>query len=440
VNLSDKLKSFIRDVIVTPEFWRVNYYLRSMKKAPHGGVFNIGYPNTFLKYWSTSVFRFFNPRQPLPLPVQSAADTFLAILKGANIDAEEILQFCFRLDTDNPENPANGNRLFLAISGGIITVNSNCKRNQLGAAYDAGEGKISYTDNFDFDMNRLLSIFLCMLIEQHAYIIHNINEIVSRERLLNGSDNYGLCNVTGADFERQGFKLNDTYYLYNIFLDTSIGGANDQVPRTVQIIKDIQPPVKLFMRCDKNLAVPYSWKVSTASTDFQKWRGITLDFSNISRQVADGKEEVIVHFDLETGHKILVYIKKGWDDVGLEFYHLNVEQLWNPAIFAEDEDIVITNYIHGTYYPSREAFSHIDFSANQYRRDVFVGKYDDAVKRTGIPIDKHTDTRDEHYKVWCVKGDSLTAKVWAELVFVTLDAPFRVVFMETIGGSYTEDG
>ncbi|MEG6520859.1 hypothetical protein [Desulfotomaculum sp. 1211_IL3151] len=152
MNLSDKLKSFIRDVIATPEFWRVNYYLWSMKKAPHGGVFNIGYPNMFLKYWPTPVFRLFNPRQPLPLPVQNAAATFLAILKSTNIDTEEILQFCFRLDTDNPKNPANGNRLFLAISGGIVTVNSDCKLSQWDAAYDAGEGKISYTDNFDFDM------------------------------------------------------------------------------------------------------------------------------------------------------------------------------------------------------------------------------------------------------------------------------------------------
>lgn len=400
-------------------------------------MFNIEYPNMFLKYWPTSVFRLFNPRQHLPLPVQNAAATFLAILKRANIDTEEILQFCFRLDTDNPENPANGNRLFLAISGGIITVNSDCKRNQWDAAYDAGEDKISYTDNFDFDMNCLLSAFICMLIEQRSYKIHDINEIVSRERLSSGSDDYGLYDVTGAVFERQGFKLNDTYYLYNIFLDTSIGGTNDQLPRTVQIIKGIQPPVKLFMRCDENLAVPYSRKVSTASTDYQKWRGITLDFSNISRQLAGGKE-VIMHFDPETGHKILVYIKKDRDDDGVEFYSLNVEQLWNPSIFAEDEDIIITNYIHGTYYLSREAFSHIDFSANQYRKDVFLGKYDDAMMRTGIPTDKHTDTRVEHYKVWCVKGDALSAEVWADLVCATLDAPFRSIFMETIGG-YTED-
>lgn len=435
--LSETLKSFIRDMVTTPEFWRVNYYLRSMKKTPHGGVFRIEYPNVFLKYWSTSMFRLFNLHQSLPLPIQNAAAKFLAVLNSTDIDIEEILRFCFELDTDNPENPDNGNRLFLAISGGIITVNSSCTKNQLKAVHEAGEGIIRYTDAFNFDMNRLICAFISTLVERFAYSIHDIKEVVDRERLLNGSDNYGLYNITDAVLERQGFKINNTYYLYNIFLDTSIGRANDQVPRTVQIIQDIQPSVKLFMRCDENLAVPYTLKVSTASWDAQKYRGITIDFDNISRQLAGGKE-VIVHIDTKTSHKILVYIQKDWDG-GLEFYHLNVEQLWNPAIFADDEDIIITNYIHGTYYPSYEMFQHIDFSVNQYRRDVFVSKYADAVQQTGIPINKHTDTRDEHYKIWCVKGDGLSPKVWADLVCATLDVPFRSIFMETIGGSYTED-
>ncbi|MDD4565087.1 MAG: hypothetical protein PHE79_06370 [Eubacteriales bacterium] len=408
-----------------------------MKKAPHGGVFSIGYPNVFLKYWPTSTFRLFNPHHPLPLPLQNAAITFLAVLKSTDINIEEILQFCFKLDTDNPENPDNGNRLFLAISGGIIKINSDCRQDQWDAVSNAGDGKISYSENFNFDMNRLLCAFICTLVERRAHCIHDIKEIVSREKLLSDSDDYGLYDITDATFERQGFRLNDTYFLYNIFFDTSIGDANDQVPRTIQIIQSIRPSVKIFMRCDENLAVPYSQNVSTASWDSQKWRGITLNFDNISRQLAGGKE-VVVHFDPETSHKILVYITKERDNNGVEFYGLNVEQLWNPEIFMKNEDIIITNYIHGTYYPSRETFSHIDFSANQYRKDIFIGKYDDAVMQTGIPIDKHTDTRVEHYKVWCVKGDGLSIEVWAGLVCATLDTPFRSIFMETIGGSYTE--
>ena len=203
----------------------------------------------------------------------------------------------------------------------------------------------------------------------------------------------------------------------------------------MQIILDIQPSVKIYMRCDENLAVPYSKKVSTASWDFQKWRGITLNFENISRQLTSGKE-VIVHFDPETGHKILVYVKKDTDENGVDFYHLNVEQLWNPTILMSDEDVIITNFIHGKYYPSFKVFSHIDFSVNQYRANIFTVKYDDAVALTGIPIDQYGE---KHYKIWCIEGDSLRPEVWAELVCATLDAPFRSIFMETIGGNYTDD-
>ena len=85
-------------------------------------------------------------------------------------------------------------------------------------------------------------------------------------------------------------------------------------------------------------------------------------------------KETIVHFDPQTLHKIFVYIKRGADVTGAEFYHVNVEQLWNPDIFADAEHVIMTNYIHGTYYPAHEAFEHIDFSINQYAREIFEAK------------------------------------------------------------------
>lgn len=85
-------------------------------------------------------------------------------------------------------------------------------------------------------------------------------------------------------------------------------------------------------------------------------------------------KETIVHFDPQTLHKIFVYIKRGADETGAEFYHVNVEQLWNPDIFADAEYVIMTNYIHGTYYPAHEAFEHIDFSINQYAREIFEAK------------------------------------------------------------------
>jgi hypothetical protein len=271
--------------------------------------------------------------------------------------------------------------------------------------------------------------------DSFAHRIHDINEIVGREKLTLHIDKYGLSDVTDAEFERQGFKLNDKYYLYNIFLDTSIGSPVSNVPKTIEIIKRVKPPVQILTRCDENLAVPYSRMVSTATVDFQKWRGITLNFDNITEQMKSGKE-TIVHFEPQTLHKILVYVKRGDDETGEEFYHVNVEQLWNPDIFKCAEDVIITNYIHGTYYPACEAFEHIDFSVNQYSREIFESKYRDAEKLTGVSIGMYGNL---HYKIWCARGNNLIPTVWADLVCASLDAPFRNIFMETTGGTYTED-
>lgn len=46
VNILKKdLMYFIDRIVETDEFWELNYYMRSMKKAPHGGVEYVYIPN-----------------------------------------------------------------------------------------------------------------------------------------------------------------------------------------------------------------------------------------------------------------------------------------------------------------------------------------------------------------------------------------------------------
>lgn len=406
-----------------------------MKKAPHGGAFHIRYPNTLLKYYPVSAYIFFTPNAKIPAPVLDTADKFRTMIDAANVDTEELLRYCLSIDPDDRGNPHSGSRMYIASCGKIITSTESGEINHMVAVSDAIEGKIDYSSNFDIDEKRLVLLFIFTLVESFAHRMHDIKEIISYEKMTLPIDKYGLSDVTAAEFERQGFRLNDKYYLYNIFLDTSIGSPIADVPKTIEVIQSIKPAVQVFMRCDENLAVPYSQMVSTATADSQKWRGITLRFDHITEQMKSGKE-TIVHFDPQTLHKILVYVKRGTDETGAEFYHLNVEQLWNPDIFTDAENVIITNYIHGTYYPAREAFEHIDFSVNQYIREVFEAKYRDAEKLTGVPIGVYANL---HYKIWCVRGDNLISSVWADLVCASLDIPFRNIFMETIGGTYTED-
>jgi hypothetical protein len=432
---SEKLNTLISDIVSTPEFWKINYYLRSMKKAPHGGVFNIEYPNVLLKYYKVPTYLFFTPGAKIPAPVLDTVKIFHEMIDAANIDTEELLRYCLGIDPDDRGNSHNGSRMYIATCGKIITSAGRDEMEHMAAVSDAIEGIISYSDNFNIDEERLLLLFIFTLIECFTHRIYDVNEIVSYEKLTLPTDKYGLSDVTDAEFERQGFKLNDKYYLYNIFLDTSIGSPIAYAPKTIEIIRSVKPPVRILTRCDENLAVPYSRMVSTATVDFQKWRGITINFDNITEQMKSGKE-TIVHFDPQTLHKILVYVKRGANENGEEFYHVNVEQLWNPVIFVGAEDVIITNYIHGTYYPTHEMFEHIDFSVNQYSREIFEAKYRDAEKLTGVSIGEYGNL---HYKIWCVRGDHLIPTVWSDLVCSSLDLPFRSIFMETIGGTYRGD-
>jgi hypothetical protein len=427
-NLSENFRGFIRDVIKTPEFWKINYYLRSMKKAPHGGIFHNTYPNLFLKNYTFSFSRLFQKNKFLPLPLIETANKVRIMFEATDLDIEELLCFCFRPETNN----GGGDLIYLAIVGKIIKYRGPGAHDI--AVMDAADGKKTYADNFDIDMDRFICAFICRLVEECVYRIYDVGEILSHECIELPRDKYGLTDVTDAEFLRQGFRLNDKYYLYNIFLDTSIGSVNPEVPNTIEIMQQIKPSTRILTRCDNNLAVPYSQMVGTATWDAQKYRGITLNFENISEQLRRGKE-TIIHYDPKTNHRILLYIKKAIEN-GTELYHLNVEQIWNPDIFASTEPVIMTNYIHGTYYPTLEKFDHIDFSVNQYTRDVFELKYRDAEQQTGISIGEYAD---EHYKVWCVKGGNLSTEVWAQLVYATLDEPFRNIFLETIGGGYTEE-
>ncbi|MFH5780958.1 hypothetical protein [Heyndrickxia oleronia] len=407
--------SHLVDRIVSSDLFRdANYYFRSMKKQPHGGVARIFHPNVYLKYYTADTFRLFT-HEPYNIPyfltalVEEAYHEYLM----SEVDIEELCCLCF--DDDN----------FWYVGFRLLKPKQEFEEINKTAPliWSVISSKLRFQDYFELDNKLLIYALVCYLIKSKMIEIKGIEEIRSYEVLRNPHNKYGLSLVNDAKFLRQGFILDNRYYLYNIFFDTTIGAAIDDVPYTIKIINTEISKADLYFRCDEKVAVPVDKMISTATMDFQKYRGITVDFGDIEKLI--NKKEIIVHYDPKFLDKVVMIIKPDRDPDGRNFYHIEVEELWNPE--KVKDNFVLTNYVHAKYYPDKRIFNHIDFSVNQYPTAIFEEKYRDAVTDTDIPIDKYGD---EHYKIWCVESETIEISTWSKLVYATLDEPFRELFIE----------
>ena len=137
------------------------------------------------------------------------------------------------------------------------------------------------------------------------------------------------------------------------------------------------------------------------------------------------KKQTIVHIHSELLHKIVVIVKPDKEN-GEGFFHVEIEELWNPS--SVKDEYIMAVFLHAKYFPSKRGFTHIDYTINQYDFDTYVAKYLESVNSTMVPIDKYCDV---HYKVWCVEADWIAVQTWSHLVYATLDEPFRELFLET---------
>ncbi|MFL0163954.1 hypothetical protein [Candidatus Clostridium helianthi] len=400
-------------IIGLDTFWKANYYMLSMKKQPHGGVAHINYPNYYFKYHPKQMIRLFmRDGNDIPYFLEKVTDEAFALYSSLNIDIEELLMFCF----DNNSFWYVGMKI-LQPKTEYIEENKKCP-----LIFKVISSKLSFEKYFDINEKKAIYALVCFLLDGDMVEIRDLKDIEVREDLSFTHNKYGLSLIKNAKFMRQGFIYDSKYYLYNIFFDTSIGLPMDEIPFTIKVINDEIPNCKFAMRLDENLATMPDKMISTASTDFQVYRGILLDFADIDKLISN--KEVIVHFCPETFHKIVMIIKPDIED-GERFYHIEVEELWNKDIIKDK--IVLTNFIHAKYYPNVKSFKHIDFSVNQYSMEIYALKYADIVNITGVPIDKYCTT---HYKVWCVEDETISISTWSKLVSLTLDEPFRKLFFD----------
>lgn len=405
------LSYFIDRVTSLDSFWHANYYLRCMKKAPHGGVEYVHWPNFYMKHRPSGTWNLFTHYNgTIPAFLKELVKEELAIWEECEVDIEELLSLCFDGD--------------FWYAGFRLLKTKEKESYDATVLWNVLENHLNFRDYFTLNnIQEILYAFACYLIQEKMIYIQTLDDILTHESLERTHNKYGLGDVTDATFGRQGFEIGGKYYLYSLFLDTSIGKAYSTMPLTVKILTML-PNVKIEMRCDEKLAVLSNQKLVTATWDSQKFRGIQLVWAEIDNLVYGS--ETVVHGDTENLNKLLLTVSREQEE-GETFFHIGIEELWNPENICNNDNVVVLNFIHAKYFPDKKAFTHIDFSVNQYKTDIYKLKYLDATNDKNISINKYSDI---HYKIWCVEGATIEVGMWSSLISATLNVPFRKLFYE----------
>jgi hypothetical protein len=169
LDLAEKkdLLYFIEKLISLDEYWKVNYYLRCLKKQPHGGVFYIDRPNFFLQHFifhSWDLFK--NDPQKIPFFMKDLINNATELCAQCEVDFEELLQYCFKDD---------------CWYTGYRLLQPKPEFDELNKTYPligkVIEEKLSYQDYFTIDLKVAIYALICCLVQEQATKISSIEEI-----------------------------------------------------------------------------------------------------------------------------------------------------------------------------------------------------------------------------------------------------------------------
>lgn len=161
--------SYLIDKIVDFDlFWEANYYFRSMKKQPHGGVAHIFYPNIYLKHYAADTSYLFTHR-PHNIPYFLSAlveETYKEYLI-CEVDVDELCRLCF--DDD----------IFWYVGFRLLKpkneyAETNKSEPLLRSIISSG---LRFQDYFELDHKLLVYALICYLIKEKIIEIESLAEI-----------------------------------------------------------------------------------------------------------------------------------------------------------------------------------------------------------------------------------------------------------------------
>ena len=280
-----------------------------------------------------------------------------------------------------------------------------------------------FVDEVDMDV---ISLIVVSFVFDHLFNSKiDIREIVEKEEFIYPTNQYNLTKVNGAIFKRDGLIYDGKGYFYNIFTEKSMLDQYDKTVGFAKIIHDEAERCDILYRIDERLSMPASEFHDYTGVAFAKYRGPQFNFQ---RNHLDGEKTIVVHYDEKTLDKLLMVIKQREDQNTNEpFWHIEIETL---PYMSEAGEYVITTFLHGMYYPERDVFTHIDYTKNQYNGDVYLQKYADS--ENGMSIDQYTETRDLHYKIWCIENGEFSRETWYKLMIISLSETYQRLLNEML--------
>ena len=316
----------------------------------------------------------------------------------------------------------NGNYLSVAIK--IKKIKPQCKLDEMQIISMLMDG-MDISEYVDIDEDMLICSLVCYVLDNNRLNILDFNEICKIEEFTYETTDYKLTKVNEIKFLSSGYIYDNKYYLYSIFINREKLEYFDEKPAVFRIIEEEISSPDIYMRLDERLAVPSEDRLLLDTLNSEKFRGIQFQFSKTN---LDRGENIIVHGNIESYDKLLMIIKKDYDDpLGEDFWHVELEEL--P--YSKNINRVTVTLMHGKYYPAHKLFRHIDYIKNQYPYDIYIEKYKDMTN-SEVPIDYYTD-KTNHYKIWCVEETDISEETWYKLVYTSLRPKYKTLLNEILG-------
>lgn len=286
--------------------------------------------------------------------------------------------------------------------------------------------KPGMTGTIQVDADFLFLIITGFILDTFGKKYVNINEMVEGEQFAYETNQYGLTPVPGVVFKEDSFIFDGKAYVYNLLTNKSKIEFFDTMPGFARIITDDVNTGNILLRLDERLAVPADQIISYSTLNFEKFRGPQFHFSDTDLEKA---KTIIVHIDTETCDKLLMVIKKDYDNVlKKSFMHIEIETLpYYPTGMPNSP--CITTFLHGMYFPEDDYFTHIDYTKNQYLYSDYEKKYADADPQ--VPVDFYAEKK-LHYKIWCIENGKYSRETWYKLMVVSLPKKYHVLLDEIL--------